>query len=511
MPGFKLPLPVLACVALASLAALEILTSARVGADTAAPTLRNPGRWRGNAYIRDDGLLPFQLCDADKAFPGPRRSAAGFSQDGREYRAVLTAASVWGESLPQGQPLRADAVELLMFFFEAGKSCPYTSDPPHCVLPPVSPRVACQMMDRSWHSGSIKTHRSVAVVRCPVELNTVLPDSFDVILALGDRATDVLRANQEGANAGSDKGVLSASICYEHVEAVDDLVICTCPHFFDEASGYWHGVPPYPGGSTLLEAFLLHNLYVVNASRLAMYDLESSMRARLSPFLAAGGKVKYRANWALRDELPLISFVTEEETLLPGQPRLTGVSGKREMFYAFEAQAEATCAWEHRIRARWFQILHGVDNFLMPMCFGCNVTSVLARVDAAAISEIRVPIVEAFSPSNDAFLDRLNVMQRFRLIAETHFLARDGRQTPIGNPRHFDESWIHDLTGKRVTARGAIHESASLELGLHSVHIMALSRPERDTHIGIADEWFAEAGQQLARLLQMWEVGSILA
>jgi hypothetical protein len=450
-------------------------------------------RWRGNNYIRDDGVLPYQLCGADEGFPGPRRSATTFSHGGRTYAAVLTATSVWGESLPSGQPLSVATLEFLVFFSEASRRCEIFGHNiawGHCLTPKVQPAIACRF-GASWRLGSVLIGHSVAVVRCMLNQNSSLPDVTDVAIALGDRAVRLLQmAPSLAAESSNKEGILTASICYEHVAATDDLVICTQPHYFDESSSFWRGNPPYPGTSTLLEAFLLHNLFVVNASRLVMHDLGSNMHKRMKPFLDTG-RVKYRTNWALNDELP-------------------NVGG--DMTTAFEAQAEATCGWEQRIRTRWIQILHAVDNFIMPTCFGCNVTSVLSRVNYTAVSELRVPMVEANTPAlQSAAAETQNVLQRFPLLGE-EWIGR-GRMTPIGNPRHFNEAWIHEFAftlGEhspmffRVSPLEIWDEERCIEFGLQTVHIMALSRPHLDTHRGLLDKTFGELGLRLAAQLSDW-------
>ena len=439
-------------------------------------------RWRANNYIRDDGLLPFQLCGADQVFPGPRRSKASFSHGGQTFDAILTAMSVWGESAESGEPLQTDIAEFQIFFAASGEQCQPEDQPlhKHCHIPRVHPpSIACLFGNLStWFRGSISLGRSIAIVQCPLNLSSALPDHIDINLAIGDTAESVLHSGRVRFGGSGGNGIISASICYEHVEAVDDLAICTQPHFFDENSAFWRGDPPYPRESTLLEAFLLHNLFVVNVSRIVMHDLSSNMLPRMKPFFASG-KVRYRANWSLEDELP-------------------GISGSS--VYAFEIHAEATCQWEHRIRSRWVQILHAVDNFLLPLCFGCNASSILSHVNRTAVSEIRVPILEAFSPASVQIVtNRNNVLQRYSLLGED-WIGR-GRHTPIGNPRHFNEAWVHDFIHRRNTARGTLSEEASIELGLHTVHILALARPQLDTHIGLPDKWYSEASMRLSALL----------
>ena len=434
-------------------------------------------RWRGNNYVRDNGLLPYQLCSANQVFPGPQRSTTTFSHNGQTYSAVLIAASAWGESMLSGQPLRTDAIELLVTYSEANLPCKITMTI-HCAISDVQPPIACRFGASSsmWRPGSISTGLYVGVVRCPLGINSSLPDATGIEIAFGDRAVSVLEqqltSTRIGAGGPYEGGSMSANICYEHVEVVDDLVLCTQPHWFDESSSFWRGSPPYFEGSTLLEAFLLHNLNVVNASRLVIHDLGNGMHKRMKPFLQ-DGRVKYRTNWALTDELP-------------------GVGG--ELIYAFEAHAETTCMWEHRIRARWVQILHAVDNFLLPTCFGCNVSNILARINQSAVSELRVPIVEAFTPRElqhtpQTIVEAFNVLQRFSLLGDDWIGRGLRRDTPIGNPRHFNEAIIHEFVFPRTTIFKILDEERCIELGLQTVHIMALARPQLDTHIGIPDNW----------------------
>jgi hypothetical protein len=201
----------------------------------------------------------------------------------------------------------------------------------------------------------------------------------------------------------------------------------------------------------------------------------------MKPFFNCGN-VNYRVNWRLVNELP-------------------GIAGD-EFNYAFESLAETTCMWEHRIRARWVQILHAVDNFIAPQCYGCSVGDVLRKVNNRNVSTINVPMAEAFTPVHLPSFTELNVLQRFTLIGNNFF---GHRQTPIANPRHFDDSAIHSFSGKRNSANAQssvqLSESDSIEIGLHTVHIMALSRPERDVHEGLVDDSYLQFGKKLQLLL----------
>ena len=227
----------------------------------------------------------------------------------------------------------------------------------------------------------------------------------------------------------------------------------------------------------MLEAFVLYHTMVVNASRLVMNDLDMTLLPRMKSFLELGFHVKYRANWRLEEELPGLSPANE--------------------LYAFEPLAESTCMWEHRLSARWVQILHAVDNFFFPTCKGCNYSKVLSRINESVVSVIMVPMVEAFTPEVAVPLDGLNVLQRYPLIGPDTERKAKVRQTPIANPRHFDSTAIHRFVGMRASARGVVDEDASYTAGLQTVHIMAIARPERDLHSGTNDSWYAELGYQL--------------
>jgi hypothetical protein len=48
--------------------------------------------------------------------------------------------------------------------------------------------------------------------------------------------------------------------CYQHVEEVQELALCTQPHYnFTSHAAYFEGEPPYPHRTSLVDAFLLYH------------------------------------------------------------------------------------------------------------------------------------------------------------------------------------------------------------------------------------------------------------
>jgi hypothetical protein len=430
-------------------------------------------RWRGNGYIRDGGILPYQRCHATDFYPGPPQRFQTFGHGGREYRAVSTSASVWGKSAEDGEPIEAFEVEVMSFYTEAGKVCLLPPDAKgiHCSVAIIRPAVMCKVKSSisadEWRRGSVDfvAHDNVMVtpvplasIHCPLMISD-LADKFEVEIVLGDARND-------------HKETMLIDLCYEHVESEVPIVLCTEGLYgFSLDSTFWGGKPRFPFGSTLLDAFILHNAdeigarIVINVFR---DDLQESMH-----MYSNRSDIVVRPGWELSE--------------------LTYSGG----WYDHEAMAEANCWWENRFRARWFQIISAPDNFILPPC-NSSLASLLSRINQSEISEIQVPIVLAYSPSYQSDHQLSNVLQRFSLLGPN---IHNGQFTPIGNPRHYSYGMIHWLwNGGRREAKGGLgsHEVVT-KFNLRTVHIMAL----RDDFLQTSNSSKDDCYDSFARILQL--------
>jgi hypothetical protein len=57
----------------------------------------------------------------------------------------------------------------------------------------------------------------------------------------------------------------------------------------------------------------------------------------------------------------------------------------------YETHAETACMWEHRIRAKWVQILHSADNMALPISRNKTMAQVADSLDTQAVSAVLVP------------------------------------------------------------------------------------------------------------------------
>ena len=118
----------------------------------------NSQRWRGNSYIRDGGILPYQRCHATDFYPGPSHRFQSFTHEGRGYRAVVTSATVWGQSAEDGEPIEVVEAEIMTFYTEEGKVCLLPPDAKglHCSIAIIQPTVHCRVLSLGeWRRGKL--------------------------------------------------------------------------------------------------------------------------------------------------------------------------------------------------------------------------------------------------------------------------------------------------------------------------------------------------------------------
>jgi len=454
----------------------------------------NLSRWRGNNYVNEDGILPFQLCHANDFYPGSKRLFPKFVHDGKEYQMIITAATVFGRTNKFGEPIYVKKIDFLAFFQESENECDYQKF--QCLVSRLRrrPRTSCIFGNHLTLPGAtyrVKKNQfvefptklgsaAVAVVECKIEkhieeIREIFEDHFEIKLIIGD--------NNETA---------TADICYQHVTKPKTLHICTTPQFGyeNENDTFWYGSPRYSGYNNL-DAFLIYHTKIMDAS-VTINDLWGSetLMKLMRPYRALQNKseneIRFRSNWRHPKEFPKNN---------------KGV-------YLFENICQTTCIWESRLSAHWTMLLQAVDNFAYPISFNNTITDILKVVKKDDLIYAKVPII---LPGTDASHAKTgNILTRFNLLSRLlwyEFLEE--RYTPLGNPRKISYSWVHTMAiyDRFCTIPencwGKVYGpmSAVKILGLATVHIMGITREEYNRKDGMRDPWYLELGNRLENAL----------
>ena len=246
-------------------------------------------RWRNNQYIRDDDILPYQMCDAAAQFS--KSDHVVMNIDNLDI--LILAASVWGKSADSGEPKSVENIELAVFPNREGSNFEaccgghafthvvFANTIIHQVLVTcVLSTATNEIVSKSpgfWNytaptyipSGTIM-HPAVMSLHCPVDLQSG-SRSFDRFIASDRLKLSILLESPSAPTSASGRANASLDIplCYEHVEAAEQVVVITEPiyglknhHVF--AKQFWFGEPRYVG-HTLLDAYILFHARVMGA------------------------------------------------------------------------------------------------------------------------------------------------------------------------------------------------------------------------------------------------------
>jgi hypothetical protein len=452
-----------------------------------------PGRWRGNAYVMDGGLLPYQRCAAGDFAPGPGRVFSGpFLHQNTSYRLAATALSFWGRSSRRGRPTRDPVrAELLVTIAKNGEPCA-KAHWHHCATEQIEPPARCRLEgEAGWRPASLGYSKR-AIKDLNVDLNrfeSIMASTLDCHLGPDFAFRDSFALEFE-VGEGSSAAAFAVPACYQHVEAVDDLVLCTQPMYnFSQRSPYFEGTPPYPFGTSLVDAFLLYHTKLQGGKvGVVLQDLDGSFQPALQRYQGGrSGAVRYRPNWELT----------------PGLHSMPGLFPEME----HESFAESTCFWEQRLSARWVMQAVSVDCFLLSRRPGQGAVAALAEVDAAAFAELSVTSTQGFSVQAGGAALLGNVLQRYSLLDKS-FETEFWRTMPIFNPRLHTYGVVHWMEyGKRAGVQAAaMAERQVLDtVGLQVLHLMALSGRE-DKHQGREDAWLAELAEKLSTELERFSL-----
>ena len=197
-------------------------------------------RWRNNQYIRDDGILPYQMCDAAAQFL--KSDQVVLNVDNLDI--IIFAASVWGKSADTGEPKRVEDIELAVFPKREGSNFDaccgghafthinFADTIIHqvlvtCVLSTAANEVVTKSRgfwnytDPTYIPVGTIMHPAVMSLHCPVDLQSG-SSSFDKFIA-SDRLklSILLESPSASASAARANASLDIPLCYEHVVAAD--------------------------------------------------------------------------------------------------------------------------------------------------------------------------------------------------------------------------------------------------------------------------------------------------
>lgn len=482
-------------------------------------------RWRNNNYVISDGILPYQRCNSSDFYPGAVPILSTFTINNVVHDLFISAVSTWGVSKVNGEPEKLTSIDMLTFYNPKNTPCKLASGD-HCAVNAIGvkkiedlPYIECiannNRVNGVWNFSKLFDSNEVintipkdmagdiynfeffrenmmspllVTITCPFNDVALLlnSDKFDIVLNFRDRYNN---------NSSSSHNISSTiiDVCYEHVEKMNDMVVCTEPLYgFTEFGSniYWHGVPPF--NHNLLDAFLMYHFDIHKAS-IMLYQLHSNdNKDELYDFLKAhdydkGYDLKFRNGWNYPD---LHHYPHYKDN------------------YFFECIAESTCMWENRFRSKYFIILHAMDNFILPAKFNNTLVDTVKTLenDYKNVSGFLVPIINAYSSDEIhekyAKYENKNVLLRYNRLSN-EYIYLDIRHTPMGNPRHFASSFIHWLPFVNPAFTTILHFYETFQkLKLHTVHIMGLTRKiYNKIGSGDTDVWYDELGIRLQKLL----------
>ncbi len=244
-------------------------------------------RWRGNNYVNEDGILPYQRCNANHFHPGAVPILSEFYVHDHPHDVLISAISTWGAADPTGEPLALNSIDILVFYNTRDSPC--TRYDNHCCVNSTAksidelPSITCshqqEQVQGKWnftamYNGNHYTSDKIdgefiredyrvlrenplrppsVTITCPFKQHSILSlDKFPVTLTLTDKFS----------MKKSTSTIID--VCYEAVEELSDVVVCTEPLFGFSPNGtspYWNGVPPYLNHN-LLDSFLLYHINI---------------------------------------------------------------------------------------------------------------------------------------------------------------------------------------------------------------------------------------------------------
>jgi len=427
-------------------------------------------RWRGNQYIRANGILPYGLCGSgsDEREPGVELTAV---TGGKGWAFTTLAANAWGESDEKGKPVRGDHIQVLMYYQKkGGRPCHKMDRNPymHCVMPLKEFDFECRIGLGEWQQAWRRPDRSLKdqtvaqdILHCNLTNGVAeLRDKFGVEFRVRDPA--------DGSLVG--KSTIKLDVCYMHVKKTWPLAICTEPMYgLKRDSKFWFNHPWQRNNTfSVLDEFVTY--HIMQGVKVQVHDHDGSLNISMSRY-RNNPAVAYRRGWSL----PAITF-----------PAVLANSKAT----AYESHAETACMWEHRFRAKWIQILHSADNFAFPLKPGVLISDLARNLDPRHIHNVNVP---ACTPSSNPAPPRpaTSLIEKFSLMPHLLMcLYGKERSTPFGDPRAFDSTNVHWFTAPRPgfniskSMKTFGTKWAIKEMGYFTMHIMGLGRTQLDQHIG---------------------------
>jgi len=116
-------------------------------------------RWRGNNYVMESGILPYQRCGTDTFAPGSRPLVAHFQYEGAEYDVAFLGMTFWGGTDETGRPTEVSNVSLLLFWQYASGDCDQVHFSGHCFIPQTFPPIHCRVRGASGPAAGARPTR----------------------------------------------------------------------------------------------------------------------------------------------------------------------------------------------------------------------------------------------------------------------------------------------------------------------------------------------------------------
>ena len=447
-------------------------------------------RWRGNQYVRDDGILPWRMCMSDSPEYRPKAWEWGreVAWKGKRLGFSILAASVWGDSDDSGKPTAASNVSLLIFYQNWQDMCQRMNPASHvhCVLPSgLGLMFDCKVGGGEWRRATriSRTRNKTAPFWTGdpmIATDTIYCDIDNGLSELKDKIQVSLRVyGDDAATEPLTQREAQVDVCYTHVNQTWPVAVCTEPMFgFEAHSKFWYGnAAANSSGHSLIDEFIV--AHTMQGAKVNMHAFDDSLAAPMRKY-AGNPSVAYRPGW----DLPEMYNAT---------PKVKGG------YLAYEAQALTACFWEHRTSAKWVQIMNA-DNMAHPFDYPKRTMGQLAHeADTGAMSEVYVPTANGATP-RDFITPPKVIPHQYSLIGRT---VKKRQYTPLGDPRAFDAINIHWFKAPRRNYRGTRDWAYSVQkLRYRVMHMMGLSRAAYDSHWGSPGEGWKEVGDELIKALK---------
>ena len=435
-------------------------------------------RWRNNDYIRENGILPYQNCNASDHSVSV--SPIKFLLD-KTWDIFILASSVWGKSDISGEPKEISKIEILLYGKHFNKSCDECCGGfSHCVFGYgsvsdsalvkllESVKIECSSVSNiKFQNGIFKVIKQPDKIGDPRQLPGIVAVTIECPVQTIDmdqflKQDTKFSISLKFSNSNFTSNVIKIPLCYDHVHKADDIVIITEPFYginnMEDRSmrKFWHGEPKYEGYN-LFDQFIIYYSKIVRAGIL-INDVRNDMESHLQKYKGIKN-IRYRKNWG----------------------NMLKIEGSDEFnSWEIELIADTTGMWEQRFRAKYFICAHSADEYVQVTIDNKTIADVVRQINSSLISAMEIPVVTSTfkRPMNQ----KLNVLQRWNKrfgSVPDQLQLTDSHHTPMGNPRHITYYFVHWINGPNEHFQKYVNYTETPSYHVNVLHLMGLTRDKK--------------------------------